>query len=58
MAISGGKNVALVCCGYLSVLKTSYIDGPWHVLVLSVVLLNQEASVSAVLRSLFVHFLK
>lgn len=55
---SGGKSVGLVCCSYLSVLKPSYLDGPWHVLVLSVVLLNWEASVNAVLRILFVHLLK
>lgn len=58
VAISGGKNIVLVCRGCLSVLKTYYVDGSWHVLVLSVVLLNREASVSAVLRSLFVRLLK
>lgn len=40
MAISGRNNVSLAYCGYHSVLKAYYIGGSWHMLVLSVVLLN------------------
>lgn len=58
VAISGRNNISLAYCGYQSVLKAYYIGGSWHMLVLSFVLLNGEASVSAVLRNLFVHLLK